>query len=43
MARHGEKGAVLQIFLLNAGIFMRFWFHQFSKMAEGGDFQSSHL
>ena len=43
MARHGGKGAVLRIFLLNAGIFTRFLFHQFSKMAEGGDFRSSHL
>ena len=27
MARHGGKGAVLWIFLLNVGIFMRFRFH----------------
>ena len=27
MAHHGGKGAVLRIFLLNAGIFTWFWFH----------------
>ena len=44
MARHRGKGAVLRIFFVKCGYFYVVLISPlFSKMAEGGDFRSSHL
>ena len=44
MARHGGKGAVLRIFLLNAGIFTRFLISPlFSNMADRRAFRDLDL